>query len=184
MLPSQIIAGEALPERAVLITFDDGYASNYRLLLPILQEFNAKVVVSIITKRVTDADPDFLTWDMCREMAATGLVEFGSHTNDLHNESPRGVKRLRGESQANYEKRVFDDLQTSIDLIESNVGVTVQFFAYPHGQTERWCRDFLRSHFGMTVTTHHGAADISGGLYDLNRMNISMSDPPSKFLPD
>ena len=183
LLPSELAAGTPLPEKAVLITFDDGYASNYQLTFPILQEFQAKAVISLITKRMEDQQPDFLSWDMCREMADSGLVEFGSHTYDSHRDDPRGIKRMSGESRSDYEARVFTDLQASIDQIQENLGIQVLFFAYPHGQTDRWASDYLREHFAVTVTTQHGPANISRGLYDLPRHNITVEHPASEYLP-
>ena len=183
LLPSQLAAGEPLPEKAVLITFDDGYASNYQLAFPILREFGAKAVISLITQHIQDRDPEFLTWDMCREMAASGLVEFGSHTCSAHQENPRGIKRIFGESRADYEARIFPDIQTSIDQIRDNLGTEVLFFAYPHGQRERWADEYLREHFAVTVTTRHGPADLSRGLYDLPRHNITVEHPVSELLP-
>ena len=184
LLPSELAAGTPLPQRAVLITFDDGYADNYRLAYPLLQEFQAKAVISMIVRRTADGKSDFLTWDMCREMAASGLVEIGSHTYDLHAEQPRGIRRLEGENREAYEARVFPDVEESVRLIEENVGQKVRFFAYPHGQTEPWAGDFLREHFAVSVTTRHGPANISGGLYDLPRHNINARQPASKYLPD
>ena len=184
VLPSQLAAGEPLPQRAVMITFDDGYASNYTLAYPLLQEFHAKAVISLITRSVEEQDPGYLTWDMCRQMSASGLVEFGSHTYDSHGDNQRGIKRTQGESQQAYLQRIPPDLQTSIDLIQSHVGKKVLFFAYPNGQTESWANDFLTQHFAVTVTTRHGAANISDGLYNLPRYNINTKQPPSKFLPD
>ena len=184
LLPSELAAGTALPEKAVLITFDDGYASNYKLAYPLLQEFNAKAVISMIVRRTVDGKSDFLTWDMCREMAASGLVEIGSHTYDSHKDEPRGIQRIKGESREAYEARIFPELEESIRLIEENVGQPVQFFAYPHGQTEPWADGFLREHFAVTVTTDHGAANTSRGLYDLPRFNINPRQPASKYLPD
>ena len=183
LLPSQLAAGEPLPEKAVLITFDDGYASNYQLAFPILREFGAKAVISLITQHIEDRDPEFLTWDMCREMAASGLVEFGSHTCSAHQENPRGIKRIFGEGRADYEARIFPDIQTSIDQIRDNLDTEVLFFAYPHGQRERWADEYLREHFAVTVTTRHGPADLSRGLYDLPRHNITVEHPVSEFLP-
>lgn len=180
VLPSELIRGDPLPEKAVLLTFDDGYVSNYTIAFPLLQEFNAKAVISVITHWVTDGDPGFLTWAECREMADSGLVEFGSHTNYSHADS---IQRTEGETQEDYEARIFPDIQTSIDLLEDNVGTEVQFFAYPHGTTEEWASGFLAEHFGMTVTTQHGPADLSGGLYDLPRHNITVGNPPGKYLP-
>ena len=183
VLPSEVISGQPLPDKAVLITFDDGYASNYNLAYPILKEFQDKAVISMIVARTADGRPDFLTWAIAKEMEDSGLVEIGSHTYDSHKEDPRGIKRMKGESQEAYQTRIFTDLEDSIRLIEDNTGYKVNFFAYPHGQTEPWANDFLAQHFAMTVTTDHGAANIGGGLYNLPRYNINMKQPPSKFLP-
>lgn len=184
LLPSELASGAPLPEKAVLITFDDGYANNYQLAFPVLQEFNAKAVISMIVRRTVDGKPDFLTWDMCKEMVDSGLVEIGSHTYDFHANEPRGIQRMSGESRADYETRIFSDIEKSVQLIEEHVGKPVQFFAYPHGQTEPWASDFLKEHFAVTVTTQHGPADISHGLYDLPRHNINFKEPLSKYLPD
>ena len=184
VLPSELASGTPLPEKAVLITFDDGYANNYTQAFPVLQEFHAKAVISMIVRRTVDGKPDFLTWDMCKEMADSGLVEIGSHTYDSHANDPRGIKRMAGESRQDYETRIFSDIETSISLIEEHVGKPVTFFAYPHGQTEPWASDFLKEHFSMTVTTQHGPADISHGLYDLPRHNINFKEPLSKYLPN
>ena len=183
LLPSELENGASLPEKAVLITFDDGYANNYTQAFPVLKEFQAKAVISMIVRRTVDGKPDFLTWDMCREMADSGLVEIGSHTYDHHANDPRGIKRMNGESRKDYEARIFSDLEKSISLIEENVGKPVTFFAYPHGQTEPWASDFLKEHFAMTVTTQHGPANVSHGLYDLSRHNINFKEPLSKYLP-
>ena len=180
VLPSELAGGDPLPKRAVLITFDDGYASNYLLALPVLKEFNAKAVVSVVTRYI--GTPDFLTWDMCRGLVDSGLVEIGSHTHNCHSPS-LGIQRLPNESREEYEERVFADLQTSIDLIEANVGQKVVFFAYPNGLTDSWSDSFIKEHFAVTVTTKFGSVNISRGLYKLNRYNINKSAPVSKRLP-
>lgn len=183
VLPSELAAGKALPEKAVMLTFDDGYDSNYTLAYPLLQEFQAKAVISIIVKNTEEQKAGGLTWAMCREMIRSGLVEIGSHTYNLHKEMP-GIGRHEGESRGDYEARVLPDLQTSIDIIQANLGTKPLFFAYPYGITDAWASDFVREHFAVTVTTSHGVADISNGLYDLRRCNVSMSAPVSKYLPE
>ena len=80
VLPGQLAAGDPIPEKAVMLTFDDGYRGNYELAYPLLQDFQAKAVISIVVSYVDGQNPDFLTWDMCREMSQSGLVEIGSHT--------------------------------------------------------------------------------------------------------
>ena len=186
LLPSEVIRKTkdgTLPGRAVLVTFDDGYASNLELALPILEETHTKAVVSVITERIDSGRPGFMTWDMCRELDASPLVEIGSHTHTLHGTGD-GIKRLKGESEAEYRVRVLPDIQASISLIEAHLGTKPRFMAYPHGVADPWAREFLRENFDMTVTTAHGPADISGGLYELKRHNITMRNPVSKYLPE
>ena len=98
ILPRELTAGEPLPEKPVMITFDDGYVSNYRLLFPLLQKYQMKAAICLIVS-LTDEDPEghgHLTWDMCREMRASGLVEIGSHTYALHNLEQNGDYFAKG----------------------------------------------------------------------------------------
>ncbi len=183
VLPSEVIRGDPLPRRAVLLTFDDGYESFYTLAYPILQEFGDKAVVSLITHSVEEGNPGYLTWEECREMAQSGLVEFGSHTHAAHDS---GIKRTKGETREAYEARVLPDLQKSIDLIRENLGTAPQFFAYPQGLTDKWALDYLLDHFQMTAVTRDGGNDITDwkGLYGLLRHNVSLKEPPCYHLPD
>lgn len=176
VLPRDLVYGHLPKGKAVLITFDDGYESNYRLAFPILKEYGGKAVISLIAKCVDQGEAGFLTWDICREMEASGLVEFGSHTYNLHQDHPRGIRRARDEDRASYDHRVFPDLEASADLIQQNLGTDVFFFAYPYGQKEPWASDFLQTHFAMTVTTKYGRANLSNGRYDLPRYTISMEE--------
>ena len=186
VLPEELAAGKPLPKRAVLITFDDGYANNYNIAFPVLKEFNAKAVISPVVAYTQSEVYGFLTWDMCREMAASGLVEIGSHTSNLHEQVPGmpfGILRRRGESRQAYEKRVLTDIETSIQLLETNLDRKITFFAYPYGQTDAWASAFLRKHFAVTVTTEERVANISGGLYDLPRYNINSVRTARSVLP-
>ena len=180
-LPGEVADGAFLAKKSVMVTFDDGYVSGYTLVMPILRELGAKAVVAVIVRRQEENWPTALTWDMCREMVASGLVEIGSHTYDCHEE---GVRRQPGENQAAYEGRVLADLQTSVDLLKQNLGRKVRFFSYPGGGTDPWADDYLRTNFDMTVTTQFGCADLSGGRYMLTRYNINAAVSPARYLPE
>ncbi len=66
VLPRELAKGHLPRGKAVLITFDDGYESNYRLAFPVLKEFGDKAAIALVTKSVDQGEPGFLTWDMCR----------------------------------------------------------------------------------------------------------------------
>ncbi len=180
VLPRDLVAGNPLPEKAVMITFDDGYFSNYEIAFPLIKEYNAKIVISLITASIDRT----ITWDKCQEMLDSGLVEFGAHTHNLHSQYHSGVEKLPNESKEDYEIRVLNDIQLSKDLIEQHLNTDVYFFAHPYGKTEPWSNEYLQSEFKVTVTSEEGVADISDGFYNLPRYNISTSNPPSKYLVD
>ena len=84
--------GKALPEKPVLITFDDGYRSAYELAFPILQEMDfhaAMFPIGVSVGKDTYKDtglamvPHF-SWEEAKEMAESGLVSIQSHTYDMH----------------------------------------------------------------------------------------------------
>jgi len=70
-----------LPEKPVLIEFDDGYLTNYTLAFPILKRYNAKADIYVVTDRI-DGDHSGLPafdWDQAREMEQSGLVSIYLH---------------------------------------------------------------------------------------------------------
>lgn len=194
VLPRELAAGQPLPEKPVLITFDDGYRSNYDLAFPLLQKYQAKAAIAVMVFMQDNWAGGFLTWDMCRELTASGLVEIGSHGYAIHNLDERqgnyvagqanGVQRRKGESDAAFQARVLDDLQKSYDRILAETGAAPTFFAYPFGRTDPDAGAFLRDLFSLTVVTGPGkkAADLSQGLYDLPRFTVTMKAAPAALL--
>ncbi|MFR0924849.1 MAG: polysaccharide deacetylase family protein [Butyricicoccaceae bacterium] len=190
---------EAMPERPVMITFDDGYRSNYDIAYPILQKTGMKAVIALIGKSIrandnTEANRFFLKWDEASEMADSGLVELASHTYNLHNpqyggltapDGINGIQRLKGESQAAYNKRVGEDLKQSIDLITQNTSQkNVLFFAYPFGARDEWMQPLLQKNgIQVSVLTNTGTASIRRRLTDLPRYRITMDTKLSDILP-
>ena len=120
-----------LPEKAVLITFDDGYENNYTHAYKILRELGAKgnifVVYNTIGKVNLWHNPGTEPWvnmadlAMLREMQDSGVIEFGSHTMTHPN-----LKKLPLEDAA-------WELAESKKQIEAALGVEMCAFAYPYG---------------------------------------------------
>jgi len=162
----QIIAsrngGPRLPQRAILLTFDDAYKSQYTKVFPLLKQYGYPGLVGVVT-RWTDTPrgqpvrishksvmpPDyFMSWDDLREMAQSGLVELASHTHDMHhgalanpqgNELPAASAHLyleplkRYETDEEYHARIHGDLKQSVDLIRQQTGVSVRSAVWPYG---------------------------------------------------
>lgn len=192
VLPRELAEGEDLPEKPVLVTFDDGYRSNYELAFPILQEFQAKAAISIMVFMQDHCADDFITWAMCREMTDSGLVEIGSHTYLCHNlgerggrfdpEGVNGVQRAPGESDETFQTRVLDDIRLSYDLIEENAGRAPSFFTYPFGLRDPEADRLVRELFPVSAVTYPWTADLSKGLHGLPRYTVTMDKSPEELL--
>lgn len=183
--------GKALPERPVVITFDDGYLSNYEYAFPVLRRLDMKATIFVIGWSVgetkykgTDRDiiPHF-TWEQAREMAESGLIDIQHHTYDMHNpnspEEPsrRGVTPLPGESSGAYARALADDVLKLEQLIEEHVGRPVFALAYPYGEY-RFLSELVLQDLGyeVTLSTKKGIQTVRQGdplsLYAMKRINV------------
>ena len=90
-----------LPDKAILLSFDDGYRSIYTRVFPLLKAYRYPAVAALVGSWMEERPDgtvlygdsvvprsDFISWDEAREMQASGLVEFASHSYDLH----RGIE--------------------------------------------------------------------------------------------
>ena len=180
----------SLPARPVMITFDDGYLSNYTIAAPILQQTGMKATVALIASHIKDADDTdssrhSLNWNEVKSMYDSGRFQFGSHTYDLHNpkygganapDGINGIMREKGESQSQYTERVGNDLAQSISLIKQHTGqTTVNYFSYPYGAYDRWMQPILEKNgIKISTLTNAGMARPTYGLYNLPRYGIRM----------
>ena len=135
--------GSALPEKPVLITFDDGYVNNYNFALPLLEKYHMKAVISIIGKKADESSGDMyrnisnssLSWGEIALLSASENIEIGSHTYYLHDVSGgrKGADKKAGESQEEYEKILKDDLSMLQNKLYDVTGKTPLLFAWPYG---------------------------------------------------
>ena len=80
----------------VILTFDDGYADNYKELLPLLKKYNVKATCFVVVGAL-DTSAYFMTGQMVTEMAASGLVSIQSHGMTHHNMGAMDEETLRYE---------------------------------------------------------------------------------------
>ena len=107
--------GAALPEKPVVITFDDGYEDNYEYAYPILQKYGFKATIFLIYD-LTDAYPGYLTWNEIAEMKASGLMRFESHTMTHAN-----LSKLTAEADLRHE------IADSQRLLSEKLGYDVRY---------------------------------------------------------
>ena len=176
----------ALPEKPVLITFDDGYESFYAYAYPILQELNEKALLSVIgvyTDQYSNSDDHnvnyaHVTWDEITEMAQSGLVEIGNHTYDLHTLTDRKGCRIKpGESEAAYRAMLTADVQSLQDRLTAVTGKAPDVFTFPYGNVcSQGCEVVEKMGFRVTLGCEEKVNTLTQGdpsclkkLYRYNR---------------
>jgi peptidoglycan/xylan/chitin deacetylase (PgdA/CDA1 family) len=124
------LKGEAvvLPERAVVLTADDGHRSVYTDMFPLIQRYGVPVTLFIYPSAISNA-PYALTWQQLAEMKKSGLVDVQSHTY-WHPNFRVERKRLSPDA---FEKFLRKQLVFSKQALESHLGGTVDLLAWPYG---------------------------------------------------
>jgi biofilm PGA synthesis lipoprotein PgaB len=164
-----------LPDKAVLLTFDDGFRSVYTHVFPLLKIFRYKAVVSLVTEWIEtditiDYDgrmltrDDFLTWAQIREMQASGLIEIASHSDNLHrgipanpqgNTQPAATARYYQDGQyeddSAYRHRIESDLALSAERILQHTNIPPRVITWPFGAWNEPIRSIAARH-GMVLS--------------------------------
>jgi len=173
--------GGSLPEKPVVITFDDGYTSNYEIAWPILERYGMKATIFVIGVSVgkelyKDTDhamtPHF-SFAQAQEMVQSGVISIQSHTYDMHQWPPfedgtavrENILPLPGESEADYVSALTADFTESREAIEAATGEPVDVLAYPTGVYSDLTQSTLQQlGVEVTLTTNPGVNTIVRGL--------------------
>jgi peptidoglycan/xylan/chitin deacetylase (PgdA/CDA1 family) len=158
--------GKRLPVKPVMITFDDGYRDVLWHAAPVLNRLHMPATEYVITGRVSNGDPSFLTWPQLARLEKLG-VTIGSHTvthSDLALMPPsQALTELRGSRRA----------------LEQHLGHPVQWFAYPFGAENPTVVALAeRVGYVLAVTTQGGTAQSSAAPLLLHREEVTDTTGP------
>ena len=194
-----------LPDKAILLTFDDGYRNFYYKIYPALKMFNYPAVFALVTSWMgTPAEQmvsygnqlkprdTFLNWKQVNEMMASGLIEIASHSNNLHhgvignrqgNSQPAAVTRQYFSTEKHYEadkefqKRISQDLQLSSDIILKRTGKRPRVIVWPYGAYSKEVNEIAQK---KEMFISLGLGDALNTAQDISVINRHLiSDNPS-----
>lgn len=149
---------QELPERAVALTFDDGYEDNYTEVWPSLAQRDMKATIYMVTNDI--GRPRYLDWNELRDLQAHG-IEIGSHTANH--------QLLTTLDEATQ----IDELRLSKLLLEWNGIHTVYSFSYPNGAYDATLPAKLQQEeYLNAVTGDAGVNTMTTDPYLLQRVNI------------
>ena len=161
-----------VPEKAIVLTIDDAYASIFTEAWPVLKAAAMPVTVFVSADPVDDGFADFLTWDQLRTLAGEG-VTFANHgAGHLYL-----TRNLPGESDEKRERRVRDDLQRGLKRLHEELGDSGQViddvFAYPYGEYDEVSAGVVRSLGWTAFGQHSGATGLASDPLALPRFPIN-----------
>ncbi len=185
--------GADLPEKPVMITFDDGYYNNYIYAYPLLKQRGMKAVVSIIgsqTALFTDNGEENAYWshlrlDRLREMQ--DVFEVQNHSWNLHEYGERrGCLRRRGEDETRYETLLREDTEQTQTLITDAGLPTPTCYTYPFGACSKESETLLKSMgFRCTLGCEERVNTVTRNpdcLFELGRFNRPAGQSTESFL--
>jgi peptidoglycan/xylan/chitin deacetylase (PgdA/CDA1 family) len=166
---ADIDGSQKAPPRSLLLTFDDGYADNIQMAMPLLRAYDMRATLFVMTGYIGQNnrwnlracyDVQHMTWDELRHWHESG-GDIGGHSH-LH----YCMTRLS-----------FDELQETVllnkHLLANEIGVTPRAFAYPYGRFNQAVIDIIRQHYEIAFATDGGAWNTNAQRYTINRLSVS-----------
>lgn len=177
-----------LPEKPVLLSFDDAYRSYYEFVFPVLSRFGYPSMVAVVGSWIEGGPPEglpepLMTWEQIAAVSRSELVEVVSHTCNLHrsiNYNPQGnvgaaisVRRFltdenRYETGAEYRERLDNDFSRQGDLFQTRLGMRPRVMVWPYGRYNDTSISVARDH-GIRLAFN--LADGLAQLADPTRLN-------------
>lgn len=196
--------GPALPPKAVMLSFDDGYSSFYTRVMPILRAYHWPALLAPVGSWIDTplnqpvdfaGTPrprgEFLTWQQIREVSQSGLVEIAAHTDANHKgilANPQGnlepaattrsfdPKTNGYESEAQFQARMRADVAAISNKIRTVTGKAPRVWVWPYGAADGTSLAVVGEHgYEMALTLEDGLDDL-GNLMNSPRFLVA-SDP-------
>ncbi|WP_294405068.1 polysaccharide deacetylase family protein [uncultured Clostridium sp.] len=166
-LYDHLINNQPIPEKSIVITFDDGYMNNYTEAFPLLKERDMKATIFCVGNSLDGSY--YLSKDAIKEMSDYG-IDIESHTvNHMHLDT------------LNYDEQL-SEMKNSKDILENITGKNVTAIAYPFGDfNDDSIKAAKEAGYKLAFTTHLGLSDRKDDIYALDRIYISSNYDMNTF---
>lgn len=169
-LIAHLAQGAPLPDKPVIITFDDGYRDNYENAFPLLAERGMTATFFVVTDFIDEERPLYLSWDMTREMLAAGM-SIESHG--------RNHFTLEGQDDDFLVWQALGSLET----LQHELGVRPRFVSYPAGDYDQRTIDIFHSaNFWGGVTTVQGTQQSAAHPFEMERVRVRNTTTPDDLI--
>lgn len=174
-----IVYKKTIPGKRVMLTFDDGYLSDFKYAYPVLKKYGFTAAIFVVTSEINETpqpfDPDALVFMSFPEMEqSSDVFEFGSHTDKMHSMEEDGtpfIVRLSDEAvKTDFEKSF------SFPFIK-------KYFAYPFGRFKKSNLATLEElNVDLAFTIGRGKATKYSSRYNVPRLTIRGNMTMEEFI--
>jgi peptidoglycan/xylan/chitin deacetylase (PgdA/CDA1 family) len=162
--------GYPLPDKPVVLTFDDGYQDAYEVVFPLMLDYGFTGTFFVLATPTHFESPGYMTWSQMKEMSDAGM-EIQAH----------------GRDHVDLRRRSNDYLVYQIlgiqEAIRAHTGQLPRFFCYPSGQYDANVVAVLKSAgYWGAVTTEWGKTHTLEGFFEMSRIRIRGGDTLESFI--
>ncbi|MBQ7971329.1 MAG: polysaccharide deacetylase family protein [Clostridia bacterium] len=156
-------------EKPVMLTFDDGYSDNFAELFPLLQKYQAKATIFLIYDKL-DQLPYYLTREQVKEMDASGLVSFQSHTMSHLNLDTLDEEQLQ-----------YELAQSKLELTRL-LGKEMFVVAYPSGKWNEQSLQVTQAQYQFGLLSRGGTYETGDHPAKVSRYYVRRSTTLNEFI--
>jgi peptidoglycan/xylan/chitin deacetylase (PgdA/CDA1 family) len=154
-------------EKAVVITFDDGFFSMHSKLLPLVKEFGYPVTLFVYVDNIYTKAKKSLTWDQLKELEKNGI------DIECHSVSHADLLRLSNQNTMSSKRQLFEEIYLSKRIMELYLPKKIRYFAFPYGRYDLKIIDMCASSgYRRVFSTDYGSNIITRNNYCLRRRHI------------
>jgi peptidoglycan/xylan/chitin deacetylase (PgdA/CDA1 family) len=184
----------SLPEKPIVLTFDDGCYNSFYYVLPILEKYKVKAVFSVVGEWCMAAGEEAehsplyscMELENVRTLVLSGFCEIANHSWNLHSlDDRRGVCRTDGEDDREYARMLMNDTSQAQNFLKQS-GAILRTYAYPYGFCSDESEEIIRA-FGYDVTlgceekTNFVSVGDYGCLVQMGRFNRPSGESSEEF---
>ncbi len=159
---------QPLPEKAVAITFDDGYLSIFTEAFPMLTEFGYPFTVFISTGPIDRAQKNYMNWDQIRTLSEAGAI-IANHMV----EHPYMLDKAPTQDNVSWLRSQREELLLAQDRIKTETGQDHKLFAYPYGEYNQEIKAMVESLGFVGFAQNSGAVNNQSDMTALPRFPLA-----------
>ncbi len=159
---------QQVPDKTVVITFDDGYNSIYEEAFPLLQEMGFPFTVFINTQPINDNMQGYMSWDDIRRMSDAGVIIANHMVNH-----PYMIDNELGETDPERLERFRLELLSAEQQILQETGQSHKIMAYPYGEYDGVIKQMVKAEEFVGIAQHSGAIGFHSDFQALPRYPLA-----------